>query len=294
MRNMDTEAAIKVIVCCHKKCEIPDDNIYLPIHVGKAISNDNLGIQGDDNVNGKSCDNISKKNGIYCEMTAMYWAWKNIKKLYPDIEYVGLCHYRRFFYCNDNPFAIRIKLIISRIKFSAKVLFGGKLNIGVFNPEIRLKSCNSKELKNSDVNLESIVTENDIIVTRPVVLMNTSVRDFMNIIGRQYIEIMDEIINSDFSEYTEAYNSVMSGSKLISANMIILRYNMLDDYCKFIFGVLEKHIDYVIANNICVNPYEEKAYARISGYLAELITNTFVFANKKTKKIRYVGKAFIE
>tara|TARA_Y100001960_G_scaffold275306_1_gene304802 strand:- start:2835 stop:3455 length:621 start_codon:yes stop_codon:yes gene_type:complete len=36
---------------------------------------------------------MSDKNPTYCEMTAIYWAWKN------DLmaEHVGLCHYRRYF-----------------------------------------------------------------------------------------------------------------------------------------------------------------------------------------------------
>ena len=69
----------------------------MPIHCGKALSSVDLGIQGDNEVNGQPCDNISDKNETYCELTAMYWAWKNIKKIYPDIEYIGLNHYRRYF-----------------------------------------------------------------------------------------------------------------------------------------------------------------------------------------------------
>ena len=74
----------------------PENDALLPIHVGKKLSTLDLHIQTDCDVNGQECDNISDKNDSYCELTAMYWAWKNIKKIYPNIKYIGLFHYRRF------------------------------------------------------------------------------------------------------------------------------------------------------------------------------------------------------
>ena len=35
---------------------------------------------------------------MYCELTAQYWAWKNLH----DVEYIEFCHYRRFFDINTN------------------------------------------------------------------------------------------------------------------------------------------------------------------------------------------------
>lgn len=80
---------IKILECHHKKVEIiPHDDIYLPIHVGRAVSDEKLDMIGDD-----TGDNISEKNPYYSELTGLYWAWKNLK----DVDYVGLCHYRRHF-----------------------------------------------------------------------------------------------------------------------------------------------------------------------------------------------------
>lgn len=87
------ENDLKIIVCCHKDDNnIRKDNIYLPIHVGKALSNKDLGFQGDD-----TGYNISRKNKNYCELTGLYWAWKNLKS-----KYVGLCHYRRYFNAEES------------------------------------------------------------------------------------------------------------------------------------------------------------------------------------------------
>ena len=47
---------IKVIVAAHKKCWMPQDELYLPLHVGHAIAQESLGFQGDD-----TGDNISAK-----------------------------------------------------------------------------------------------------------------------------------------------------------------------------------------------------------------------------------------
>ena len=79
----------KIIVATHKKYKMPNDKIYLPIHVGKEGKND-IGYQGDNTGN-----NISSKNPYYCELTGLFWAWQNL-----DADYIGLVHYRRHFSIN--------------------------------------------------------------------------------------------------------------------------------------------------------------------------------------------------
>ena len=77
---------IKIIVATHKKYKMPKDDIFLPLHVGN---------QGKESI-GFICDNtgenISVKNPFWCELTGLYWAWKNLK-----CDYLGLVHYRRHF-----------------------------------------------------------------------------------------------------------------------------------------------------------------------------------------------------
>lgn len=77
---------IKVIIATHKEYEMPKDKMYLPLHVGAEGKND-IGYTKDN-----TGDNISQKNPFFCELTGLYWAWKNL-----DADYVGLAHYRRHF-----------------------------------------------------------------------------------------------------------------------------------------------------------------------------------------------------
>lgn len=83
---MDT----RIYVMTHKHYHAPADSLYHTLHVGRAISED-LGYDGD-----HTGDNISAKNKSYCELTGIYWLWKNI-----HCDIIGICHYRRYFMYND-------------------------------------------------------------------------------------------------------------------------------------------------------------------------------------------------
>lgn len=77
---------IRIYVMTHKQIESIDNEIYIPLHVGRAGKED-LGYLGD-----HTGDSISEKNSSYCELTGLYWLWKNV-----HCDIVGVCHYRRFF-----------------------------------------------------------------------------------------------------------------------------------------------------------------------------------------------------
>ena len=78
---------IKIIIATHKEYDLPHDPLYLPVHAGSRIHGYSLPYTADN-----TGDNISGKNASFCELTALYWAWKNV-----DADYIGLCHYRRYF-----------------------------------------------------------------------------------------------------------------------------------------------------------------------------------------------------
>lgn len=88
------KADIRLYIAAHKEFTIPEgidlkEGMYIPLHVGRQ-GKPSLGFIGDN-----TGEHISIKNDTYCELTGMYWIWKNI-----SCDIVGLCHYRRYFLNN--------------------------------------------------------------------------------------------------------------------------------------------------------------------------------------------------
>lgn len=99
-----------ILVCAHKQDACLKTPPYQPVQVGRAISQTELPFAvGDD-----TGDNISDRNRHYCELTAHYWAWKNLH----DADYIGLNHYRRYFDFEGGS-ACSLRTVRSEAFFSA-------------------------------------------------------------------------------------------------------------------------------------------------------------------------------
>lgn len=79
---------IKVMVASHKPYPIAEDPVYLSVEAGAALRS----VHPDTMFRDDRGENISLKNGSYCELTALYWGWKNL-----EYDALGLVHYRRYF-----------------------------------------------------------------------------------------------------------------------------------------------------------------------------------------------------
>ncbi|MGG3233404.1 DUF4422 domain-containing protein [Priestia flexa] len=220
---------IQILVATHKKYKMPESDIYLPIHVGREGKED-LGYQGDN-----EGDNISDKNGNYCELTGLYWAWKNL-----NCKYVGLSHYRRYFVGSKN------ETFITNYKSASKSILG------------------ENEIK-------ELMKNYDIILPKKRNYFIENVRShYKNAHNIEDLEETQKIINDKYPDYLEAFETVMNKKTLHLYNMFVLKKELFNEYCEWLFDILlelEKRID--ISN---YDSYQSRIY----GFISERLFNVWV------------------
>ncbi|MDR2474825.1 MAG: DUF4422 domain-containing protein [Bacteroidales bacterium] len=234
------EAKIKILICCHKPWQLPKSDIFFPIQSGKAISGINLEMQGDD-----TGDNISHKNVVFGEFTAWYWAWKNIKTIYPNIEYIGLAHYRRFFALNE-PYTMYP-------------------TIGTPVPK----------LKNYDKLIIKKLDNSDIILLKPTSFVCNLKEHYIQSHHESDYFHMKNCIHELCPEYDESFLQVFENNNTLSLFcMFISRYDFFNKYFEWLFPLLlevEKRI-----NISDYNMYQ----SRVLAFLAERLLNVYVYHHK--------------
>jgi hypothetical protein len=233
---------LKILVCYYQpwKQEIPKDSIFLPIQAGKANSSFDLNMLDD-----STGDNISDRNEMFGEFTAWYWGWKNIKKHYPEIEYVGLSHYRRFFAMPERGRERVIDLAKTPIMNDYEKRF--------------IKS----------------LEKHDIILAKPEYFPYSLRVDFSFWHNSFDYICLEEIVHEMCPEYYESFVHVWErNSKMSLYCMFVAKYDLFDKYFNWLFPLLfeaERRID--------VSKYP-KYQKRVLAFLAERMLNVFVYHHK--------------
>lgn len=256
---------IKILIACHKPSELPKNDLFLPVRVGAALHDDDLGLQRDDD----GRDNISKKNLGYCELTAIYWAWKNL-----EADYYGLFHYRRFYSFADKRFPVSDD---GHMMIRAKALSQGVFaKYGLLDEERMRKIIESNDL---------IIHESRPVrgIPTPMAVPGGSVREHYKyhdgtIVRNSDIELMMEIIRTKYPDIYPYIDKYLDGDKFLGYNMFIMKYKYFMGMCSFTFGVLsevEKRIDDSLSGrSLNAN--------RIYGYLAEILTSAYIYYLRQT------------
>lgn len=220
---------VKIIVATHKSYEFPQVDYYVPIHVGKVKSQHDLGLLGDD-----TGDNISQKNGSFCELTALYWVWKN--NFFAEQKYVGLVHYRRYF--SGQGLSLKGQMIASEQELLAL-----------------LQSCDAIVAKKRNYYIETIYNH------------------YKNAHHIEDLDKVREIISQDYPDYLRTFGDLMNRKKLHLFNMFVMKKELFDDYCAWVFGILFK-----LESQIDVSQYDNYQ-KRVFGFISERLFNVWLIHN---------------
>ena len=245
--------------------------LFNPIHVGKSNSTVTLDIDSDIGEKGS----ISEKNTTYCELTALYFMWKNIDK-----DYYGLMHYRRYFSIKNNFLSKRkIFFLINKICLKKDIFF----DICTINDTKNIIS-DLTEFRNNIINY---LDEKTVILPKKTLLANTNVKEQYSSIHniKDYIKIENLIIKKN-SSMRASVERIAQSRSLYTFNMFIMHQNLFSEYMEWLFDILfEFEKDYVFSDDSYNN--------RVFGFLSERMLNIFLDFHRKDIKIKELNIMFI-
>ena len=156
-----------------------------------------IGYQRDD-----EGENISHKNTAYNIMCVKYWVWKNINS-----NYIGICHYRRHF-CKEK---------------NMKKTFNNVLK----------KHQAIDLLKDVDILLSPV----RYYPFYSIETHYTHTKGGYKKIHQRDLEVLRQVISEFHSEYISSFEIVMKRNYYHSGSLFIMKKELYDDYCKFIFSI---------------------------------------------------------
>lgn len=227
-----------IYAAAHKNVALPDVPGIQGIQVGGA-SEDFPGFVRDN-----SGVNISEKNPNYCELTALYWMWKNT-----DDPLIGLAHYRRFF--GKRRMRSRVSDIYSDAELAE--LLGSGFDILLAAPVHYHVDAKAQLLRSSALP-ETFEALREEIVKRD-------------------IEAVEDRSDGADGGYLAAFDSFFAQNAASLYNMFYCRREIFDAYCTWLFPIL---FDLELKLDLdAMNGYQKRVY----GFLAERLLNIWVMRN---------------
>ena len=219
--------------------ETLDKDIYAILHVG-LNSNCKSSYLRDD------CgDNISYKKANYCEVTGLYCIWKNVED--PSETLTGINHYRRYFSTMPNY--------------------------------IRYTYFKGDPIILSQNKIEKALRKYDIIMPKKL----KAFRKVKDIYAFEHcgedISLLRKAIESVAPEFLGDYDRFMNSNSYWYANMMICKKIYFDEYCKWLFSVLD-----VLEPDIRLEKYPDAYQRRVFGFLAERLLNVWVIHKRLSVK----------
>lgn len=241
----DTPMKTTVYIAYHKWAPRISGDMFTPIHVGRARENAPLaGMIGDD-----TGDHISDRNDTWCELTALYWAWKNDH----ESTHIGLMHYRRVLDVGRDGGAGLVEtdaahFDVDRWVDTAQAWLGGDGQCA------------------------------DIVVSRAHRLGRSVEANYAQSHHKQDWDQMRAVIAADYCDMLGAFDEVAQGSLMRLGNMAIMRRDVLDRYCAMLFDVLGQ-----VERADLDRRHYSVHQRRYLGFLAERLLSVFITHEEATR-----------
>lgn len=222
-----------IYVITHKKFDdsFIDKKYYQVLHVGKNQDSTENSLRDDIG------ENISEKNPFYCELTGLYWMWKNGQEQPDDIT--GLVHYRRFF-----------TTVFEDWKY---VYLDRRPTILDMNHIMRA------------------LDQYDIVLPTCTFIFRT-VRSFYDTYHiPEDLDIVRQAIAKLYPESLDAFDKIMNAHKFYYGNMFICKKKLLDEYAKWLFDIL-----FAVEDKIDMRLHTTSYQQRVFGFLSERLLQVWV------------------
>ena len=191
---------IRNYVITHIGFDAPGDPVFCPLQVGAAL-HEPLGYLRDD-----TGDQISEKNPTFCELTCLYWIWKNDR----DSDIVGTCHYRRY---------------------PVKKRAGGMGETYLGKEDIRRILCDE---------------DYDVITSSLLELPGSYYDGFSVDHHQKDLICCEQVIRELYPGDLDTFSRLVRENHTYFGNILIAKKPVYDEYCKWLFSILfevEKRTD---------------------------------------------------
>lgn len=247
---------IKILVATHKESFVLQNPLLFPIQVGSALSEKRL----PDILHDDTGDNISQKNKSYCELTAQYWAWKNL-----DADYYGFFHYRRY------------------MSFGKVYpLKNGQKNVRRWTPYVEQESLldDLSPYRLDEASMREVIEANDVVTVLSEHMDVTAYKQFCQFHDRKLFDLALETMYELHPEFRDATGQYLASRYIYFLNMFIMKKEFFHAYAGWLFPILEefeRRADFHDLN---------EAETRITGYIAERLFGIYYTWLKQQPGIR--------
>ena len=256
-------STIKIAVACHKPSILPKNKLFMPVQVGSELANKKLDMEHDN-----TGDNISAKNPEYCELTAQYWLWKNVKA-----DYYGLCHYRRFLAFKDPG-------VKRNLRNQIVATIPDQYNFDRFGLED--EALMQREIESADL----VIGEKQYVpqLYTPRGVQFTAYEHWAKhdraLIMKDDLDLMLKILDQVSPKIGRAAREYLNTKEFLGFNCFVAKKELFDELCEIEFEVLSR-----LEKEVDLTDYNQQL-TRIYGFMAEIISSSYFYYIEHSGKYR--------